>query len=297
MIYVESNPIPVIYGVISRNDSIHYLKVGKSFGAQHNPMESAQIYDSLFFKNMTVEVRSTSTSNLVGDLLDVEKVIDIPKDAGIFHSPGQEIYSFGGSFSQIQVKVIVPGLPVAKAEIRMVAISKLNTPKKAQQYVYLIPNNPLRIQWEGGSWNEIDVSFEFKEHLGDSVYRSRWVHIQNTNSYDSKYERYRELNITYNEFIMSVLKQIEPDDAVKEIFLGYISISIHEGDENMVHYMKYLNGYTDFNVNEFSNIENGLGLLASRSTFNKDSLRFDYETRQTLINERRLKILKISPWN
>ena len=65
----------------------------------------------------------------------------------------------------------------------------------------------------------------------------------------------------------------------------------------MVQYMKYLNGYNDFNIDEFSNIENGIGLLACRNTLIIDSLRFDYQSRQTLINENRLKILKISPWN
>lgn len=65
----------------------------------------------------------------------------------------------------------------------------------------------------------------------------------------------------------------------------------------MVNYMKYLNGYNDFNIQDFSNIENGLGLLASRSTFTLDSLHFDYQSRQALMKENRLKVLKISPWN
>lgn len=300
VIYLEGDPVPVIYGIISINDSTHYIKVGKSFGAIHDPIESARIYDSLFFKEMVLELRKTTNRDTISYLIEHKKLTEIPKDAGIFHFPGQEIYSFNyrfGRSDKLLVKVKVPGLPIARAEISLVAISDLNIPFDAQQYVYLVPTSPLRIQWEGGPWNEIDVAFEFIEHLGDSVYRSRWVHIQNTNSYDSQYEKYREMNVTYDEFIMSVLQQIEPDDEVKDTFIGYISITIHEGDDNMVNYMKYLNGYTDFNVNEFSNIENGIGLLASRSTLKKDSLRFDYVTRQTLINERRLKVLKISPWN
>ena len=105
------------------------------------------------------------------------------------------------------------------------------------------------------------------------------------------------MKITYEEFIREVLLQIPRDDMVKQTFLGYISITVLGGDANMVQYKKYLNGYTDFNIQVFSNIENGIGLVASRTSFVRDSLRFDYTTRQTLIKENRLRVLKISKWN
>ncbi|MEA1876600.1 MAG: hypothetical protein U9N86_07025 [Bacteroidota bacterium] len=298
VIYIDSQAIPVIYGIFDKQDSIHYLKVGKSFGALHDPMESSQVYDSLFFRDMEVEVRMTSRGKPVGYPLELEKVNGLPKDAGIFHFPGQELYRFYGYLSEgIEVKVQVPGLPIAWAEVTLVSMAALSTPKRAQQYIYLVPTSPLRIHWYGNAWNEIDVAFEFIEDMGDSIFRSKWVHIQNINYFDSPHDKYREMKITYDEFIPEVLNQIPPDEAVKAVFLGYITITIHGGDLNMVNYKKYLNGYTDFNVNEFSNIENGIGLVASRTTFSLDSLRFDYETRQTLINENRLKVLKISKWN
>lgn len=298
VIYIDSQAMPVIYGIFDKQDSIHYLKIGRSFGALHDPMESSQVYDSLFFKDMEVEVMMTSSGKPVGYPLELEKVNDIPKDAGIFHFPGQVLYRFYGRLSGgIEVKVQVPGLPTAHAEITLVNMDLLSTPKECQQYIYLVPTSPLRIHWHGNAWNEIDVAFEFIEDMGDSIFRSKWVHIQNTNYFDSPHERYREMKITYDEFIPEVLIQIPPDEAVKAVFLGYITITIHGGDHNMVNYKKYLNGYTDFNVNEFSNIVNGIGLVASRTTFSLDSLRFDYESRQTLINENRLKVLKISKWN
>lgn len=298
VIYIDSQAIPVIYGIFDKQDSIHYLKIGRSFGALHDPMESAQVYDSLFFKDMEVEVMMTSQGNPVGYPVQLEKVTEIPKDAGIFHFPGQELYRFENNLSEgLMVTVMVPGLPTAHAEVTLVDMALLSTPKKAQQYIYLVPTSPLRIHWHGNAWNEIDVAFEFIEDMGDSIFRTKWVHIQNINYFDSPHGKYREMKITYDEFIREVLLQVPPDESVKTIFLGYITLTIHGGDHNMVNYKKYLNGYTDFNVNEFSNIVNGIGLVASRTTFSLDSLRFDYETRQTLINENRLKVLKISKWN
>ena len=301
VIYDDHPPKPVIYGIFNKDDTYHYLKVGKSFGAEKDPLISAQVYDSLFFTDLEVNVYRTRGDTPVSEPYVLEAIDSIPKEAGLFHFPGQRLYRFeantmrGGNF--IRVEVTVPGLPKAIAQVSFVDLATLTTPKKAQQYLYLVPTSPLRVHWLGNAWNEIDVIFEFIEDFGDSRYQSRFVHIQNINYFDSPHDRYREMKITYEEFIKEVLQQIQPNDSVKETFFGHISIIINGGDENMVQYMKYMYGYNDFNTQEFSNIENGVGLLASRSTFTKDSLRFDYETRQTLINENRLKVLKISPRN
>lgn len=301
LIYVNHPPVPVVYGIFNTTDSIHYVRVGRSFGALHDPAESAGIKDSVSFSDAQVEVRLLGGRPGSGSLQRLEKVDSIPKDSGFFYSPDQSLFRFSQQLSpatsQVEVRVKIPGLPDATAHITPVQLVNLNTPKLAQQYIYLVPSSPWLIQWDGNPWNEIDVAFEFLEDRGDSVLTSRWVHIQNTNYFDSPHDRYREMKITYDEFLQETLAQILPDPQVKRIFLGYITINIHGGDENMVNYMKYINGFNDFSVNEFSNVENGIGLLASRTTFTLDSLRFDYNTRQTLINENRLKVLKISPWN
>ena len=75
-----------------------------------------------------------------------------------------------------------------------------------------------------------------------------------------------------------------------------VNMKVVGGDEPMVEYMKYLNGYTDYNSNGFTNIKNGLGIVGTTTLFQKDSMSFDYETRQLLINENRLRKLKISKW-
>jgi len=297
VIYLDQPPIPVIYGIFNNNDTVHYLKVGKSFGAENDPLVSAQVYDSLFFNDLEVKVQVT----VDGRNREIELVEDIPKEAGLFHFPGQRLYRFEtdsrNKWRRIQVKVGIPALPTVTGMVNAVNIGAISTPFDGQQYIYLVPSSPWRVIWSGNPWNEIDVAFEFIEDLGDSLFQSKWVHIQNTNYFDSPHDQYREMKITYDEFIREVLLQIPPNDSVEQIFFGNISINIHGGDNNMVEYMKYLNGYNDFNIQGFSNIENGLGLLASRYTFTLDSLHFDYHSRQTLMNENRLKVLKISPWN
>ncbi|MBT3241835.1 MAG: hypothetical protein HN352_01720 [Bacteroidetes bacterium] len=297
-IYLPSNPRPLIYGIFNSNDTIHYLKVGKSFGADIDPKLDARIYDSLYFNEVKVSVFRSVNGDPSGSALPLTRITNWPKDSGYFHFPGQIMYQFDDRLKTgVYVSVEVPGLPKAEAYTRIARTGIIYQPDSASMYVYLVPQQAWLIQWGGNPWNEIDVSFEFIEDYGDSVFNSQYVHIQKTNYFESEYEKYREMKVTYEEFIREVLQQITPNDKVKQVFLGYISITIHGGDENMVNYIKYKDGFNDFGVVEFSNVTNGIGLLASRSTELRDSLRFDYSTRQQLINENRLRILKISKWN
>jgi hypothetical protein len=294
---MDHPPMPVIYGVFNNIDTVHYIRVGKTFGAATDPRISARLYDSLYFDEMESKVKVFVDRTPY----KLELVDDIPKEPGLFHSPDQRLYRFQTQkfyrWSNIEIRVDIQGLPEASGKVYAVEIGRLTTPKKGQQTIYMVPTSPFRVIWSGNPWNEIDVAFEFRKEMHDSTFQSEWVHIENKTYFESAHDNYREMSISYEEFIRETLLQIAPNDSVFQIFFGRISISIHGGDQNMVQYMKYLNGYNDFNIDEFSNIENGFGLMASRATYTLDSLYFDYQSRQALIHENRLKVLKISPWN
>ena len=83
------------------------------------------------------------------------------------------------------------------------------------------------------------------------------------------------------------------NDTVRETYLGYISIEINGGDHNLSRYRQYYDGYSDYNNTGYTNIENGLGLMASRTSIIIDSMQFDRDTKRRLASENRLKVLKI----
>ncbi len=296
-INLGNSPQTVIFGVFDKYDYVHYLKVGKTFQSETDPSQTATIFDSLYFEEPEVTI-SLIHSNGNIDIIKPFIVSEIPKDKGVFHNPDQIIYRFDKrlrSFrGKLGVSVKYPGTQEAFGEITLIDSAGINTPKRAQKYLFLAPDSPIRIQWVINQdfftdfWFEIDVSFEFLEELQDTV-RSTTVNFQNTNWYDTKTSLYQELSITYEEFIREVLSQIEDDPKVLRRYFGYHKIIINSGDKNMTNYVKYLDGYNDFDFLAFSNITNGIGLLASRSSSKKDSMQFDHETRQQLINENRFK--------
>ena len=300
-ISIEGRPVPIIYGVFDKLDYVHYIKIGKTFQANENPMSSAVVCDSLYFDDPEVRVILTDYYERA-TVIEPYLVKEIPKDEGMFNFPGQVIYRFNtrlGGIRTLGVRVKAAGLEESYGEVLLLDSASINTPKKGQQTLYLVPDTPIRIQWvipdSSGSpfhWYEIDVAFEFLETTSDST-RSAKVVIQNTNWYETATPKYYELNITYEEFIREVLAQLKDDPDVKWRRFGYHSIEINCADKNITDYINKLNGINDFNYLPFSNITNGIGLIASRSSGLKDSLRFDYKTRLQLSGENRLKKYKL----
>lgn len=198
----------------------------------------------------------------------------------------------------IRVQVVIPDYNMVEAKIEKVQKVRIVAPMGSQQYLSLVPDRPLIILWDQGyhDWSEFDISFEFIEETAQG-FRSKLVNIQNTQFLVSPYEKYRQIALPYDEFISQVILQMDADPKVLRTYFGYVRLHILGGGSEMVEYMKYLNGFSDYNFNGYSNVTNGMGLVTSVTEKFKDSLLFDYETKQALRNEPRLKKLKISPWD
>jgi len=309
IISISSKPVPVIYAVFDDLDSVHNIVITKSFGADYNPANEARIFDSLFFDEIEVEVEYLPPGwRTEWQAIDVQHNVGVKKDSGFFSYPYNEYYQFNLPLREwkrkfvdsIKIEVRIPGYEDLIGKIKIIDSITISTPKFNQKYVYLVPNSSFKIHWsnsmpweEPHAWSEIDVSFEFIEEL-DTGLRSKWVHFQNTQYFLSPHEKYRELSITYEEFITKVLQELKVDDKVKYTYLGEIKMHMTGGDNFMVQYMKYLEGYNDYSFDGYSNIQNGLGILTSVTHFRKKDMYFDFETRKTLVDENRLKKFKFS---
>lgn len=323
VIYIPGKPIPVIYAVFDDHETTHYILITKTFGAEKSPTDFGFIHDSLYWDSLDVEVRLKEEFTDSWITIKPEKVTGIEKDSGFFLYPYQEYYKFERvimdtparwdrqkvySIDSISIRVSIPGHDDAFCSHKRIDSIRIVSPRYNQKYLFLSPNSPMLFNWDwfgGGAsldlsiiphaWNEIDVSFEFIEELENEI-RSKWVTIQNTLYNLSKYEYYRQINITYEEFIREVLLQLEDDPAVIRRKFGMINMHISGGDTPMKEYMELFHGHSDYNSLSYSNFQNAFGFLATSTQYYKDSMRFDAETRQILFSENRLKKLRLSKW-
>ncbi|MBT3244506.1 MAG: hypothetical protein HN352_15260 [Bacteroidetes bacterium] len=321
-IYIPGKPIPVIYAVFDDHETTHYILITKTFGAQKSPADFGFNHDSLYWDSLDIEVSLKEKFTNSWIHIKPEKVIGTNKDSGFFLYPGNEYYKFDRvimdtpahweyppvySIDSITIRVSIPGYDDAFCSHKRIDSIRIVSPRYDQKYLFLAPNSPLLFNWDWfgngpqqdpnirpHAWNEIDVNFEIIEELEDGS-RSKWITIQNT-LYLKEHEKYRQMNITYEEFIRELLLQLEPDPKVIRRKLGIVKMHIAGGDEPMKNYMKFYFGHSDYNTLSYTNIQNAFGFFGTSTHYYKDSMRFDYETRQILVNENRLKKIKLSLW-
>ena len=321
VIYIPADPVPVIYSVFDDHETTHYILVTKSFGAQNSPLDCGNLHDSLYWDNLDIEIGLKEYYTDSWIMIKPEKVTGMNKDSGFFLYPYQEYYKFDRvirdtpalwylpktySIDTITIRVSIPGHEDAFCAHRRIDSIRIVSPKYGQQFLYLTPESPLLFNWDWDSpmimpwmeihsWNEIDVNFEIIEQLQNRT-RSKWVVFQNTLYNESKYEKYRQINITYDEFIREVILQVEDDPEVIKRKFGYIDMHIGGGDEPIKKYVELYHGHSDYNYTGYSNFENAYGILATTTHNYKDSMLFDAETRSILYNDNKLKKLRFSYW-
>lgn len=84
----------LVLGVLNTNDSIHYLRIHKAFLDQEkSAFEIAQIKDSLYYNNLSVVIEQVR-NNAIVRTFTLEKVDTNLLQPGIFASPSMVLYRF-----------------------------------------------------------------------------------------------------------------------------------------------------------------------------------------------------------
>jgi len=89
--------IAVVYGLLNPSDTAHYVKVGKAFLDQEtSSLVVAQIADSLYYKDVSVELKELSASGDVDNTIQMSLVDGnmegFPKPEGVFAASPNYIY-------------------------------------------------------------------------------------------------------------------------------------------------------------------------------------------------------------
>ncbi len=91
----EFKDIPIVYGLISSNDDVHYVKIQRAFlGSQddNNALEIAQNPDSLYYTNLDVKLQRAGTDDIYS-LSPVSAVDEgFEREEGIFAQEPNTVY-------------------------------------------------------------------------------------------------------------------------------------------------------------------------------------------------------------
>ncbi|TSA36981.1 MAG: hypothetical protein D4R64_06340 [Porphyromonadaceae bacterium] len=293
----EENPViqtdgfqtkPVIYSIIDSEDSVHFIRLGRFFSGVTDPAETARIPDSIYFRSANLKVTLLSTRGTKINV-PVENFVVSDKDSGMFNSDSFGVFRFEKKlvvgeyplkallYDSVFIEVNLPGLPVAKCSTSLVWPPRIWSPFGAQQFIYIYPDNPMRVLWSGDAWNEIDVSFKIMEQFPDTTV-TQTFYIQKTNDIHWN-GKYYEIKIPY-ELIVQILDQnLKVRSDVIRRYFGPFRIDILTGNQDFDIFMKFREGINDFNYNPFFNVDNGIGMLSGKSSTIKTALYLDQASR------------------
>ncbi len=95
----ESVVTPVVVGLLDKSDSLHYIKVTRSFAGNNNALVVAQIADSSYYEDVEVKVEEYTPNNGSGPLVlrrtwTLRDTILTNKEPGAFYAPNQKVYYY-----------------------------------------------------------------------------------------------------------------------------------------------------------------------------------------------------------
>lgn len=279
---------PVIYSIIGTEDSVHDIRIGRFFSGATNPVITARIADSIYFKDIGVKV---TLRDLHGKKVNmpVEYLAVPDKKDGMFVAEGFGVYRFRAKvimgeytgkslvFDSVYIEVELPGLPAARCSTSVVWPPRIWWPLNASQYIYMIPENPMRVLWSGDAWNEIDVSFQIHEQFPDTTV-TRTFNIQKTN--DVQWNgKYYEIKVPYELIVQILDANLKISRDLVRRYFGDFRIDVLTGNQDFDTFMKFRDGINDFNYNPYFNVDNGIGMLSGKSSTFKAGMHLDQASR------------------
>lgn len=295
--------IPVVYGFLSVQDSVHYIRVEKAFiDPTQSALDIAKKADSLYYgDNILVQLeRVNKHETIILQRVNGDEE-GIPREEGIFANSPNILYKFelpetnkleGGE----QVR-----LTVNRGDSKEV-VSTETTLLDSRDFFGGAPGNPIHFETNRNAkfrWRIDEHSYLFdlkiKVHIEESDPNDPTVFIPKTLEWviKSNIEREegndtnRQYSIKGEEFYKFLRSSLDENLPVVRVFQK-IDVEVTAGGIELLEFLKVSQANTGITSSQtvptFTNVEGGLGLFTSRNTTKLLGLGITPPTRDSLEN-------------
>ncbi len=296
--------ITIAYGLISQNDSVHFVKVNKAFLGEGNALTYAQIADSSSYGDDISVVIIEKANNGSTRTFNCDTTSVYNKEPGIFYYPKQIVYKAEFRIpSDVNAKEYTYFLEITNKKSGKVITSQtplvkdfsIETPRPGQQSIDFISENNQKIKWisakDGRRYN-VSIRFWFDEVINLYDTTQRYIDWDFSSVKSSTIQGNETLEILYDPFnFYTICSNLIPyrDDRENSVTSRLADRAEFRfavaGDE--------LNTYMEVNEPsysivqekpEYTNINNGIGLFSCRYT-KSASVLIGTRTEERLIEE------------
>jgi len=290
----EYKDITIVYGLLNPNDSVSYLRIEKAFLSDGDIFQAAQVADSnLFGYKLNVKIKSES-ENIVFDTITVYN-----KNEGVFYAPKMQVYyavtkDLLNTDDDYSLEIINPKTgEVVSSTTKLINGTRISIQKPRPGGKIEFNDNDVKYESiKNARTYQVNIRFHYAEETVDqpdsrTYHFVDWVFPTQQSQYLSGGEEMRTSYIG-EQWFTNLENNIPAYDSdpnnLKVRFYGDCETIISIADETFNTYLEINKPSASLVIDrpEFTNLENGYGIFASRSSKSQDNA----------IHERSITILK-----
>lgn len=286
-ITADYKEVVIVYGLLSQNDTTHYLRINKAFLGEGNALTYASIADSSFLGNdVEVKLIEKNNSTFVRDIL-FDTITIHNKETGEFYAPDQVVYKADAVLNpdytyELRITNKKTGNEVS-AITNLVHNFNLTKPTAPQNTAPKIDFKRdtfsiQKIEWnsaENGRLYQPMLTFYYKEVYsnGDTITRSLPWTFSSSVSNDLTGSEKMLVEYRSEDFFLLCESQIpyadqQQEESVQRRLADHFDITFTVVGDEFNTYLD-VNGPTTGLLLEkpsYTNINNGLGVFSSKYT-------------------------------
>lgn len=273
----EWKDITIVYGILNSAQNTHYLRVQKAYLGDGNAYDMAAVSDSILYQqNLNIYMEEWKNGTLKKTFNFNEKVF-IPKDSGLFASEDHYVFKTTGALDpQAEYRIFIEkdGQPTVSSSTGLLSSFIIKNPPMYQPLpVSLHSSNSYDIEWEscaGGKVYNVEIDFHYWEITATDTIAKKlnWKGLSTVTAPTLAENQKLTLGVTGSSFLSFVSTQVKEDPSVLKRVAKRQGIDFHfyVGDENLYTYMQLTAPSSGLIQDKpsYTNIENGVGLFASR---------------------------------
>ncbi|MDD4645798.1 MAG: hypothetical protein PHY99_07405 [Bacteroidales bacterium] len=231
-ICLERKPIPIIYSVFNKYDSVNYLYITKTWsGDNGGSLVTAKNADSLYYKDVKVcmdLIRTPESGTATSDdtlcvIPDLEQIQH--KEPGIFMNSGCPVYALHHNLNEVNAvisHISIPGYETIDLSYQLLERPVFEFPNRDGATILVLPDKPLKIRVNGrGDRRELWIYFEIITQTSQGI-KSDTVLVYNLNDFTSQ--------MGYGNLTSALNLQLKVDPDVEYRKFGKVRLVIWSGN-------------------------------------------------------------------
>lgn len=283
----ESGSVPVVYCLLNQDDTVQSLRLSRSYLSK-NALYPPASDDSLAISGeVSVTIETVEDSQVVSQ----HKLMPFPisKDSGFFPNDLQWIYK--GNFpirentSYRMIIEIKEWDYLTFSSIRSLGDFKLVDPAYPEKRkIHLVDDHNPVVHWtrsQNAAVYQVGFRVHYKEYCNEiSVEKSIIIHFTTVYYRDDPGSFY-SYTLNSNQFYKRLAESIPVDPTVLRQFVG-ADVFVIAGSESVGFYLLALERQDPFQLFDYKNVINGLGIFGALKTVATEDFKIDDQSLDSL---------------